>query len=100
MGETPHFHTFATSTQTQAMILFFGTRTGKTRTFPLQGTNCPHCDQSGTLQAVVQPHFVHLFWIPVYRLKPFRTVHCSHCKGVFHMDELPSGIREALREQE
>ena len=100
MGKTPRFRTFAISNETQAMILFFGTRTGKTRSFPLAEVSCPHCGQRDTLQATVQPHFVHLFWIPVYRLKPFRTAHCSHCKGVFHMDELPPAIREALLEQE
>ncbi|MEM8847234.1 MAG: zinc-ribbon domain-containing protein [Bacteroidota bacterium] len=65
------------------MILFFGTRPGKSVTKGLVHTSCPHCHQVGTLTAVSQPLYFHLFWIPLFTLKTMRYVECSHCKKVF-----------------
>ncbi len=83
-------------------ILFFGTRTGKKKEVPLPGVNCPYCGQSGFLHATVIPHFVHLFWIPVYRLKPMAFVECGHCKKAYEGWELTPQMQsslEALKEK-
>lgn len=82
------------------MILFFGTRTGKEKQLPLQGVKCPFCQQKNTLTASLVPHYVHLFWLPVYRLKPFKQVSCSHCKKAYSGDELNADMQEALSELE
>ena len=78
------------------MILFFGTRTGKPATRLLPGLACPFCGQHDTLEATVLPHFVHLFWIPVYRLRPMRWVACRHCKKQFEGRELTPGMEAGL----
>lgn len=78
------------------MILFFGTRTGSPKTRLLPGLACPYCSQKGTLSATLLPHFVHLFWIPVYRLGPMRWVACDHCKKQFEGRELTPAMQEAL----
>jgi len=78
------------------MILFFGTRTGTPKTRQLDGLQCPYCGQLETLQATAMPHFVHLFWIPVYRLRPMRWVECRHCKKQYEGRELSPSMQEAL----
>ena len=78
------------------MILFFGTRTGTPRHQALPGLACPFCGQRGTLQATVLPHFVHLFWIPVFRLRPLRWVVCEHCKKQYEGRDLTPEMQEAL----
>lgn len=82
------------------MILFFGTRTGKEKQMALQGLSCPFCHCKGTLKASVIPHYVHLFWLPVYRLQPFKQVSCSHCKKVYTGQELNPEMNQALAEME
>mgnify|MGYP001040885535 CR=1 FL=1 len=79
-------------------ILFFGTRTGKRREASLTGVVCPYCEQSGFLTATVIPHYVHLFWIPVYRLKPMAFVRCEHCKKAYEGQELTPQMKAALEE--
>ena len=78
------------------MILFFGTRTGTPRHQALPGLACPFCGQRGTLQATVLPHFVHLFWIPVFRLRPLRWVSCGHCKKQYEGRDLTPEMQEVL----
>ena len=78
------------------MILFFGTRTGTPRHASLQQLSCTFCGQHGTLSGVLIPHYIHLFWIPVYRLRPIRQVECAHCKRVFRGSELSPEMEEAL----
>lgn len=78
------------------MILFFGTRPGKRKTFPLHAATCTHCGQAGTLTAEVLPHYVHLFWIPIYRLRPATQVHCSHCLKGYGPRNLSPEMRREL----
>lgn len=77
-------------------ILFFGTRPGKTRESILHGVRCPYCEQVGQLNAFVQPRFIHIFWIPVYRLSATAFVQCGHCKKGFEGDECSPEMQEAL----
>lgn len=80
-------------------ILFFGTRPGKRQEVSLPGVSCPYCGQSGTLHATHIPQFVHLFWIPVYRLRPMTFVACSHCRKAYEGDEITPGMQEALQKR-
>jgi len=77
-------------------ILFFGTRPGKTKEAKLAGVPCPYCENVGTLNAWVQARFIHLFWIPVYRLSSNALVRCEHCKKAYEGDECTPGMKEAL----
>ena len=79
-------------------ILFFGTRTGKKKEGRIPGVCCPYCGQTGFLQATVVPHFVHLFWIPVYRLKPMAFVSCGHCRKAYEGVELTPEMQKALED--
>lgn len=77
-------------------ILFFGTRPGKTRESVLHGVPCPYCGQVGQLNAVVQPRFVHIFWIPVYRLSHAAFIQCGHCKKAYEGNECSAEMQKAL----
>ena len=79
-------------------ILFLGTRPGKRRQASLPGVTCPYCGQTGQLSATVVPHYVHLFWIPVYKLRPMAYVECGHCKKVYEGGDLTPQMKEALEQ--
>ncbi|MDX1315638.1 MAG: zinc-ribbon domain-containing protein [Eudoraea sp.] len=81
------------------MILFFGTRPGKTRTATLSGVSCPHCGSKGQLSASSTPNFIHIFWIPVYRLGTSLIVECAHCKKGFYKEDFSSEMKRAIEEQ-
>lgn len=78
-------------------ILFFGTRPGKAKEAKLAGVPCPYCERVGTLNAWVQTRFIHLFWIPVYRLSSNAFVRCEHCKKAYEGDECTPRMQEALQ---
>ncbi|WP_082433366.1 zinc-ribbon domain-containing protein [Flagellimonas eckloniae] len=78
------------------MILFFGTRLGKKEIRTLHHVSCPHCSQTGTLTVVSQPNYVHLFWIPVFKLKTSQFAECSHCKRGFYKEEFTPEMERAL----
>lgn len=82
------------------VILFFGTRTGKGKTLSLPQTSCPHCGLAGHLQAEVIPHYVHLFWIPVYRLRPWRLISCNHCKKGYEASDFTEEMERELKRLE
>jgi glutaredoxin len=77
-------------------ILFFGTRPGKTIEAPLPGVPCPYCEKVGQLNATVQARFIHLFWIPVYRLSSTAYVSCEHCKKAYDAAECTPEMQTAL----
>ncbi|MDA8686436.1 zinc-ribbon domain-containing protein [Robiginitalea sp.] len=78
------------------MILFFGTRTGTSKSTTLKDIRCPFCRQSDTLVGYTTPHFVHLFWIPVYRLPSIAEIQCTHCKKVYSGNEISPEMKHAL----
>lgn len=79
-------------------ILFFGTRPGKRREAPLPRALCPYCGQTGTLKAVLIPNYIHLFWIPVYRLRHMASVECSHCKKAYEGREMTPEMERAIEQ--
>lgn len=81
-------------------ILFFGTRPGKLLESRLTEVSCPYCEKEGFLTARVQARFVHLFWIPVYRLSPDVLIRCEHCKKAYQGNECTPHMQEALRKLE
>ena len=81
-------------------ILFFGTRSGRKRQAPLPGVTCPYCGQAGQLTATVVPRYVHLFWIPVYKLRPMEYVECGHCKKWYEGGDLSPQMQGALEKLE
>ena len=78
------------------MILFFCFRTGKKATKVLRNVTCPYCHQTGTLTAVAQPNYAHLFWIPLFTLNTIRFAECSHCKKVYYKEEFTPEMEQAL----
>ncbi|TXN36939.1 zinc-ribbon domain-containing protein [Flagellimonas hymeniacidonis] len=78
------------------MILFFGTKTGKKQTKTLNTVSCPYCAQKGTLMTVSQSNYVHLFWIPIFKLKTSKFAECSHCKRGFYEEEFTPGMEKGL----
>lgn len=92
------FRTFKRMMSSFMFILFFGTRPGKKREAPLPGIPCPFCGQAGQLRATVVPQYIHLFWLPVYRLRPMAFVECGHCKKVYEGADLTPPMETALEE--
>jgi len=78
-------------------ILFFGTRPGKVRESALPGVPCPYCSQLGQLKASIQNRYVHIFWIPVYRLSPSTFVQCGHCKKAYTKGEWSTEMQETIK---
>lgn len=79
------------------MILFFGTRPGKQKTRLLLNTTCPYCQQEGTLTAVSQANYAHLFWIKLFRIATNTYVDCSHCKRIYYENEFTEEMQRALK---
>ena len=69
------------------MILFFGTRPGKPKTKHLFNCECPYCKQRGTLIAVTQKNYFHIFWIKLFKISSTTTIECSHCKRGYYENE-------------
>lgn len=78
------------------MILFFGTRPGKKEVKHLHGVSCPYCHQIGTLTAVSQPNYAHVFWIPIVTINNVQYAECSHCKRAFDKEEFTQEMKLAL----
>ncbi|MFS4449139.1 zinc-ribbon domain-containing protein [Maribacter sp. 2307UL18-2] len=69
------------------MILFFGTRPGKTEIKSLHGVKCPYCAQPDTLTLSQTSNWFHLFWIKIFRFSRHTIAECEHCKRVYFENE-------------
>ncbi|SHJ47163.1 zinc-ribbon domain-containing protein [Pseudozobellia thermophila] len=78
------------------MILFFGTRPGKTEIKQLTGVACPYCEQVGTISVSKSSNWFHLFWIKLFKISNHLIAECSHCKRVYFEDEFSEAMRKAL----
>lgn len=78
------------------MILFFGTKPGKKEIKALRSTTCPHCSQVGTLTAISQSNYIHVFWIPLIKIGVSKYVECSHCKRVYYKEEFTPEMKREL----
>lgn len=78
------------------MILFFGTRPGKTESLPLPGKQCPHCEQIGTLTVSKSNNWFHLFWVKLFKISSNTIAECSHCKKAYFEDEFTDEMQRAL----
>lgn len=76
------------------MILFFGTRPGKTEIKSLPGVKCPYCEQSGTLTLSQTSNWFHLFWIKIFRLSSHTVAECGHCKRFYFEHEFTEEMRQ------
>ncbi|MGB5553244.1 MAG: zinc-ribbon domain-containing protein [Flavobacteriaceae bacterium] len=78
------------------MILFLGTRPGKTEITPLSREPCPFCEQLDTLTVSKTSNWFHLFWIKLFKISSNTFADCSHCKRVYYEEEFNEEIRKAL----
>lgn len=78
------------------MILFFGTRPGKTQIAELPNIKCSHCEQEGTLTISTTSTWFHLFWIKLFKFSTNIIAECSHCKRFYFEDEFTDEIRRNL----
>lgn len=78
------------------MILFFGTRPGKTEIKKLPGVTCPHCNQKTTLNASTSASYFHMFWIKLFKISKHVILECSHCKRVYYREEFSEDMERAL----
>lgn len=78
------------------MILFFGTRPGKSKTVTLSHATCSYCRQRGTLTASIASNYFHLFWIKLFKISSFKIAECSHCKKVYYQEEFTEEMNRAL----
>lgn len=80
------------------MILFFGTRPGKTKLSQLLGVKCPYCEQMGTLTLTQTTNWFHFFWIALFKISTNMVAACSHCKRVYYKDEFTPAMKAGLDE--
>lgn len=78
------------------MILFFGTRPGKTKITAIQNVTCPHCEQTNTLSLIATPNYFHLFWIKLFKIGTNTFVECSHCKRGHYKNEFTEEMEKAI----
>ena len=78
------------------MILFFGTRPGKTQYSPLLGVKCPCCEQMGTLTLTQTTNWFHFFWITLFKISSTTVAECSHCKRVYYKEEFTPSMKAGL----
>ncbi|MFS4417863.1 zinc-ribbon domain-containing protein [Maribacter sp. 2307ULW6-5] len=78
------------------MILFFGTRPGKTEQRPMRHAPCPHCGQTGTLMLSRHSNYFHLFWIKLFKISKKSAAECSHCKRVYFQEEFSEAMLREL----
>ena len=78
------------------MILFLGTKPGKTTSKLLQNVGCPYCKNKGTLTAVTGTTYFHLFWISLFRVDTHTTISCSHCKITYYKDEFSEEMERGI----
>ncbi len=78
------------------MILFFGTRPGKTQTHRMLNVDCPFCNQTGTLVVSRQSTYFHLFWIKLFKISSNTVAECDHCKRVYYEDEFSEPMLKSL----
>lgn len=78
------------------MILFFGTRPGKTELQQLDGISCPYCEQNGTLTVSKTSNWFHLFWIKLFKIATTTIAECSHCKRVYYNEEFTKEMQHAI----
>ena len=80
------------------MILFFGTRPGKSDMRELNNVPCPYCEQINTLTISKSSNWFHLFWIKLFKVSSNTVAECSHCKRVYFEDEFSPGMQRALKQ--
>ncbi|QLG44416.1 zinc-ribbon domain-containing protein [Costertonia aggregata] len=80
------------------MILFFGTRPGKTEIKKLPNVACPYCDLKGTLTASKSSNWFHLFWIKLFKISTQAIAECSHCKRTYYENEFTKEMDLAIKE--
>jgi uncharacterized protein with PIN domain len=78
------------------MILFLGTRPGKTKLRKLEGVSCPYCNQTDSLTASSNSNYFHLFWIKLFKISTHIIAECSHCKRVYYKEEFNEEMVNAL----
>lgn len=78
------------------MILFFGTRPGKTEITTLVNVSCPYCNQRDTLQVSMTSNWFHLFWIKLFKISSNTIAECSHCKRVYYQEEFNEAMQRTL----
>lgn len=81
------------------MILFFGTRPGKTHLKNLEGVSCTYCNQKNTLTASTSSNYFHLFWIKLFKISTNVIAECSYCKRVYYQEEFSEEMRRALERE-
>lgn len=77
-------------------ILFFGTRSGTSRTQPLAGVRCSYCGNRNTLIATITPQYFHLFWLPLFTVSTLRRVTCTHCKRTYYKEDFTKEMEQAM----
>ncbi|MCK0147816.1 zinc ribbon domain-containing protein [Arenibacter sp. F26102] len=80
------------------MILFLGTKPGKTISKSLPNVVCPYCENKGTLTRVTSTTYFHLFWISLFRVGTSTTISCSHCKGTYFEDEFTEEMKQSIED--
>lgn len=71
------------------MLIFFGTRRIRIRTFTDVSTPCPICEEYHKQCSIYQPCF-HIFWIPVFPIgRKYIITTCSKCNSQYKIVQHP-----------
>ena len=87
---------YSKSINNKEMILFLGTKPGKTTSILLQNVVCPFCENKGTLTATTSTTYFHLFWISLFRVGNHTVISCSHCKRTYYEDEFTEEMQHSI----
>ncbi|MGB5370185.1 MAG: zinc-ribbon domain-containing protein [Flavobacteriaceae bacterium] len=81
------------------MILFLGTRPGKTESTVLSSIACPYCQNLGTLTVYTTSNHFHLFYIKLFKIGSHALARCSHCKKAYEGDEFTASMKIAFEKE-
>lgn len=78
------------------MILFFGTRPGKTEKRVLEHVSCPNCNQKNTLVIATTSNYFHLFWIKLFKISNRCIAECTYCKRGYYENDFTEEMKKSL----
>jgi uncharacterized protein YbaR (Trm112 family) len=76
------------------MFVIFGTRSTYLKDVNYNEDDaCPHCNNSNTFLVKTKASYFHIFWIPIVPISKKQELHCTHCKKVYAITQLPQEIQ-------
>lgn len=75
-------------------MIIFGSSREYTKAIQHVSGACPHCEQQNTLNNEVLMRYFHIWYIPFFPIRKRVVTICSHCKGYFESNTMPTPIAQ------